>query len=371
MIARPYDNLKIQWFISIVFAVLVGTGAADVVAAASVTSVSGAVTQGNTVQISGSNFGTHSLEVEWLGNAIEQGADGSDFSKAGWDNNWGWSNAKYTSGAIHSGSKSLKVIVDSPSGLYNGIFSFQLANPVKADGTLYVTWWVRKDNQDNTGQWKMLRLSGNKTIVDGAQELVLFNWNPYNGGGSKQIVLDPGTSNDQTRWPGDTYFAFGDNNWYRQELVIKASSLNQNNGTATLTRYDNVSVNSYSAGANLRTHVNSSDTYSYVIWQNYVGNGLQTANIWFDDVYIQPTAARVELCDAPSWGARTHCEIQVPTAWSGTAITIKANTGSFTNGKPAYLYVLDAGGNVNASGYPVTIGGSSAVLAAPSNLRVQ
>jgi hypothetical protein len=76
----------------------------------------------------------------------------------------------------------------------------------------------------------------------------------------------------------------------------------------------------------------------------------------FDDVYIDTTQARVEIGNAATFNSCTHREIQIPTAWSGTSITVTANQGSFENGKTAYLYVIDADGNVNAQGYPIMFG---------------
>jgi hypothetical protein len=336
----------------------------------SISSVSGSLSMNSSLTVSGSNFGSHNLQVEWTGSTIDSGTVGADFSKSRWFNDEGWANAKYASDASHSG-KSLKCIVDGTTN-YNCEFGYQLTSSVLANQTLYVTWWVRKDSQDNTGQWKMLRASGNRTIVDGPQQLVLFNWNPVSGGGAKQVVVDPGQSNDQSFWPPDTVFAWGDNKWYRQELLIRASSIGTRNGSATLNRYDGASFFSYNTG-NILTSVTSSYAYNYVIFQNYNGNGMTGSSIWFDDIYIQATPARLELCNASTWASRTHCEIQVPTSWTNTTITFLGNRGSLQNGT-AYLYVIEQTGTANVNGYPVTIttgGGATTPPPAPTNLRVQ
>jgi hypothetical protein len=55
--------------------------------------------------------------------------------------------------------------------------------------------------------------------------------------------------------------------------------------------------------------------------------------------------------------ACTHREIQIPSAWSDTSITITLNKGSFANFNSAYLYVIDADGNVNTNGYLLSDGG--------------
>lgn len=77
----------------------------------------------------------------------------------------------------------------------------------------------------------------------------------------------------------------------------------------------------------------------------------------YDDIYLDFTQARVELGNAPTWSGCTHREVQVPLEWSDSRIAVAVNRGSFSEGSQAYLYVVDSQGNVNSSGYPVTIGG--------------
>jgi fibronectin type 3 domain-containing protein len=64
------------------------------------------------------------------------------------------------------------------------------------------------------------------------------------------------------------------------------------------------------------------------------------------------------ICDASTWAARTHCEIQIPTAWSDNAASVTVHQGSFASGTHAYLYVVDSTNTPNANGFPVTFGGS-------------
>ncbi len=81
-------------------------------------------------------------------------------------------------------------------------------------------------------------------------------------------------------------------------------------------------------------------------------------DLYFDDVYIDNTWSRVELCENNNWLNRGHCEIQIPTSWSSDSVTATANQGSFENGDTAYLFVVDSNGEVS-SGYPLTISGGS------------
>lgn len=73
-----------------------------------------------------------------------------------------------------------------------------------------------------------------------------------------------------------------------------------------------------------------------------------------DDVYIDNTRARVELCNASTLAASSHREIQIPTTWSSTGIDATVNTGSFPAGAACWLVVVDANGRASA-GFPVTV----------------
>jgi len=76
---------------------------------------------------------------------------------------------------------------------------------------------------------------------------------------------------------------------------------------------------------------------------------------YFDDAYVDNTWARVEICNESIWNEsiRKHCEIQIPIAWSDNSITITANQGSFQDGDTAYLFVVDENGTASI-GYPIT-----------------
>ena len=77
---------------------------------------------------------------------------------------------------------------------------------------------------------------------------------------------------------------------------------------------------------------------------------------YFADVYLDYSRARVVLGNAPTLSASTIREVQVPTSWSGSSISISANLGRFTAGQTAYVFVVDANGTPNGQGFPVTMG---------------
>ena len=66
--------------------------------------------------------------------------------------------------------------------------------------------------------------------------------------------------------------------------------------------------------------------------------------------------ARVILGDASSYSACTIREPQPPASWSNDTIAFTVNAGKLTTGQAAYLFMIDAEGNVSG-GHEVVIGG--------------
>lgn len=77
------------------------------------------------------------------------------------------------------------------------------------------------------------------------------------------------------------------------------------------------------------------------------------SKVFMDDIYIDDTYARVIVGNAPTLGRSNVREIQIPSAWSDTSITVTVNQGSFSDLEHVYLYVFDMNGAVNNEGYPL------------------
>lgn len=91
---------------------------------------------------------------------------------------------------------------------------------------------------------------------------------------------------------------------------------------------------------------------------------------YFADLYLDYSIARVILGDAPTLSASTRREVQIPTAWSNSSVSVSANLGAFADGSTAYLYVVDGSGRVNTAGMPVVLGSSTPLLSPPTNVRI-
>jgi hypothetical protein len=84
------------------------------------------------------------------------------------------------------------------------------------------------------------------------------------------------------------------------------------------------------------------------------------SRVYMDDIYVDTTWARVMIGNASTFAASTVREIQIPSAWSNTSITITVNRGAFTNLNNAFLYVIDSSGTPNATGF--CLGGQSVTV---------
>jgi hypothetical protein len=120
----------------------------------------------------------------------------------------------------------------------------------------------------------------------------------------------------------------------------------------------------------------ASSGWDRVGFNGYVRAMAANSHQVFDDAYVAtgPGAqARVEVANHQTWGdttaanARTmNIALCVPSSWTATSVTCQFHSGPLATGEAAYLFVIDAAGNVSdqdpstpgSQGYPVTIGSS-------------
>lgn len=99
------------------------------------------------------------------------------------------------------------------------------------------------------------------------------------------------------------------------------------------------------------------------IWKVGVDSGgaspvSQTSHL--SEIYIDDTWSRVMIGNASSYATSTHFEMQPPVSWSDTSIEVTVNQGSFADGSTAFLYVVDSAGAVNPTGTSITFGEGAA-----------
>jgi len=319
-----------------------------------------------TLVVNGSNFGSHGsyggsaafLNAAWQNFETGQLAGGNMFleNKATYQ----WS-AESTGARANSRFYARKVFVDNEGGEIG-------LNQAGTTGKWFISFWMQVDTVADQQSGKFFRIWGDNADVylsTGAGDLNIRGY-------SECSSCSPAPT---TVWGSASQFV--PNTWQRVDIEMSQSP-------------DWVAV--YLDG---RLQWRRSSTLSGSEQQKWIpspmgGNGhtlglggmldapyrgWPTNGFWkFDDIYVDYTYARVELGNASTWAACTRKEIQIPRQWSASQITIDVNQGSFSAGTQAYLYVVDANGSVNATGYPIKIGSSSttlAVPAAPTNVLVR
>ncbi len=343
--------------------------------APSVSSTSGSVTNGQSVTISGSNFGTKSPAAPafYDNGLLYTGlSNGSVIPtpESGGTNPYGWD------GFSGGSANPVYYKTSNPRGVWAAHYSNQWSpngylQSAMGDGgvaiagasaskQLYVTWWMY--------------LSGDPTIggTNSANKYcrLMSGVGAWGSAGQGTIIWEPNESFFSYGFtcgylPGENYASPTAKYpaWNRMEMWIDSTGSNAPN---------------YSCGVNGA----QSSTYTSTPSQGWVINTLSSLGADWDnssgepvmdwgEIYADNTYSRVEACSGSTWASRGHCEIQIPSAWSASSVTATVNQGSFSNGATAYLYVLDSTNTANSSGYPITFGSGSTPPPAPGQPFLQ
>jgi len=323
----------------------------------SISSVSdGTPSHKQSITISGSNFGSQGgsiliwddFEDQTVGNAI-QGSD--SIIGNGWSCQYNYSGlgARFDNTHTHAGN--VAAHIDWGYAPSNTIRAFGLAFPPTS--TLYATYWRYMEGDYTTSDpkcnHKQFYFFGN--VDNFPQGMALMpagtgSWGFYVNNSTSQPDWN-GTNNINTQgWN----WSNTDDTYQRWEYYCKLNDpYTASNGVLTYWK-DGV------VGRHRTDYRHRFVDGQYTEWRlGHMAQGfVDTAKAWFDDVYLATTQARVEIGNASTWSGCTHREIQIPTSWSSTSITIDFNQGNFADSTTVYLYVVDTAGNVSP-GYAVTI----------------
>jgi hypothetical protein len=349
-------------------------------AAPSVSGVSGTVTHGASITISGSSFGTKSpaAPAVWDNMALYSGYTngqcipaGSSYTPCPAANPYGWynnndgsskspwyrttargvwpshySNYWGTAGVAGSGYAGQEIdLGDIPAAGINNT----------STKVFYGTWWVYpygnpNDSPTDGNKWSRM-LAGTAGWVDTNYTYII----------GPQTIM-------QIAQPTESYFVAWNSPQATPSAWNRIEQIMDNTGTNSI-----IYSNMYSGGSGYLTSGSQNAGALYPLMQQLAGLGADWANgnatqdpvLDWGEIYADNTYSRVEVCDATTWAARSHCEIQIPSAWSATSATVTVNQGSFSSGASAYLYVVDSTNTANSSGYPVTFGSGGGGSAPP------
>ena len=90
---------------------------------------------------------------------------------------------------------------------------------------------------------------------------------------------------------------------------------------------------------------------------NFTAETLSGVTVYQDDIYIEEGGYwHVMIGDASTLASSsTYREIQIPSAWSATSITVTVNQGVIPDSTGVYLYVCDSTNTCNSSGFSITM----------------
>jgi hypothetical protein len=320
-------------------------------AAPSVGSVSGTVSDGQTITISGSGFGVKSPAAPWLYDSFENyspgtGMDGKSpqigtttYERYDYEGVQG----VYATDRAYSGSQAAKTVNSTDTSVTSDHFAFR----GQATQKRFISY--RRWRTGAEGVYKGDRQTAN--LGNGNDNP--FYDSPPNFGRDGYLFTNNGSTFDDHGYIEDEV----DNAWQRIDQWLTISTPDVANG-----RYeyyiDNVlqaSTGNYATCSSAETNGCQIDSW---ISPNYI-NKSTTLTFWIDDLYVDNTQARVELCAGSSWASRGNCNIQIPSAWSSTSVTATSNAANFNSEQTTYIYIVDDTGATNSNGYAVTIGSDS------------
>ena len=352
----------------------------------SISGLSGTVTLGTFVTISGSSFGTKSpaAPAVWDNGLLYTGFTNgqciptpSENTTCPGTNPYGWI-GEGSSHAVYFNNVNTRGVWSNHYSNVNATKSNSVAQEIDMDGLvvtgvsttkqMYVTWWIytwlsastQGSVQNTQNKWCRMLSGSGLTWGDSGQGTVI--WAP---------------------WPlVDAYdFSSGDfgvvsysapgvpaTTWSRQEMLFDSTGAANSSPAVTVGVngvYDSYTPNWSGAGISAPGWVINTIAGLGADFDNGNTPTFVEPEVEWGEIYADNTFSRVEVCSGSTWAARSHCEIQIPSAWSATSATVTVNQGSFSSGASAYLYVVDSTNTANSSGYPVTFGSGGGGSAPP------
>ena len=284
----------------------------------SISSTSGTWSQGNSVTIYGSSFGSHAdyqptedyLCLGWKD--FEDGSleSGPWYIPESQYNSQNWA-VMSTGGRANSSHHAKKY--------YNVSRLGGMAIRMLADySEWYASYYLKVGTAESGG--KIYRIYGD-------------DHNIFLGTGDTNLMIRGNSSGEATQWSSPDSLVLGQ--WHRIEVWMDESPNEFKVYLDHTWQWTRTDWTIYPWGASGHT------------WE--AAHMVSEGGEWHvDDIYFSPTRARVEIGNASTWSGCTTREVQIPTAWSNSTITIEANKGALSSFSGKYLYVVDSSGTVSA-----------------------
>jgi len=163
-------------------------------------------------------------------------------------------------------------------------------------------------------------------------------------------------TNERTSVSGTLWFRyvapFIANKWHTEEIIYRSSQIDEQDGTFNWLRNGLPVWTDRLWQMRIAERPNRYD----ILLFDQVANGTGPGPLWvyYDDIYMDDTWARVMLCDISLWSMCVNKEIQIPVSWNSSQLSFVVNLGGFdTVTQSLFLYVVTSEGDVNQKGYLV------------------
>jgi len=325
--------------------------------------------QGEHITITGSGFGTKAQAAPLMWDDFEAGLDGMDLKD--WDlaRVGGTSPVypRYSNAVLRAGQSLFSGMMSTLGSQYNCTAHKSMGRKKQAYASLYC--YIQRVSEYTSWNIKMFRMCGGyPNYKSGYPRIgVTLGLNcAYNetGSGVNQRWGVASPEGQWVRWeyylklsdpPGTPTGAVG--LWLDTVEEWRVANIVTMDSDAARDEHGYRSLDS----AVLRFYAAKPDAPSR-------GSGPSQYKIYYDDVYVDDTRARVEVGNASAWAACTKREVQIPIQWTKDVtpgkdeIAVTVNQGSFRYDENAWLFVVDSLGNPSA-GHPITFGRSASWLA--------
>ena len=327
-----------------------------------ITSVSGNFEDGETIQITGTDFGPAPTIVSW--DNFENGSNGSNLGSPIYGPTWTFQHPSqntpyphYSQEQAYSGTKSAKVTWKEPGwgGSSINAFGWSSQGPYNH---LYLSYYRYHDPSQNepppTMNHKQLYTFGpvNSPTRNEQQQFMPFMIPAGNASFATMLQDTPAAI---WYWSNSPRYNTSNYQWGRWEFWLDyEDSASQNNGLFKI--WYNLQLKRNPTGLNMCNIEGGQYVEDIRIGHMFQGySTLSYVRSFFDDIYIATTQARVELGDSESYELCSSREIQPATNWTSTSVELPLRTVNFSSQQNVWVYVLDENGT-QSLGFPITLG---------------
>ena len=336
-----------------------------VFAAPAVTGVSGTVSNGQSVTITGTDFGATGPIVVLFDDFDKGTNDNIISTTAGsaqvgeWDSvEAAPNNPVYSNDFAHSGTLSMLSDQASSWGGHWASVSFTASTRV------FVSFWVYLGSdsevpgtgEDDGPNWKLADVDAGSNESPSSQYTVVVTLSDLPPGGVFQCPRPwYGTSGLTDGGWCDTTWVKG--RWHRFDAYYIGST--GTSGADYVWEIDSATAYNNIWSQTGMTNLQSADSDGWRLFRLHAyARQDSNSKCYYDDVYVATgtgALARVEICNNATYTNSTNCAIATPTSWANTRITATVRQGSFGASDTAYLFVIDSSG-VASAGHEVTFG---------------